>query len=316
MRALVVLAALLVAPPAGALTLDSVTVGNPNNAADTPSSNCDAAADCGVVTQVYAIGKYEVTNAEYAEFLNAKAASDPLALYDTRMGSDATFGGITRSGADGDYTYAAKAGFEDKPVVFVSFYDALRLANWLHNGQGTGDTETGAYAITFDGIMDNTIVRAQGATVFVPSQNEWYKAAYYDPGLSAYHDYPAGADDAIGCVAPASDTGNSANCGNAQTGLTEVGAYALSVSPYGTLDQGGNVWEWNEEIAGSGRGLRGGSWNFPAAFTAASAPDQKDPKMGYPDTGLRLASVVVPEPAQLLLALAGALVLSVCRSRA
>ncbi|HEX2486736.1 MAG TPA: SUMF1/EgtB/PvdO family nonheme iron enzyme [Myxococcota bacterium] len=315
MRAHVVLAVLLVAPPAGALTLESVTVGNPNNAADTPPSNCDA-DDCGSVPYVYAIGKYEVTNAEYAEFLNAKAASDPFALYDTRMGSDASFGGITRSGSDGDYTYAVKAGFEDEPVVFVSYYDALRLANWLHNGQGTGDTETGAYAVTFDGIVDNTIVRAGGATVFVPSENEWYKAAYYDPALSDYYDYPAGADDAIGCVAPASDTGNSANCGNAQTGLTDVGAYPLSVSPYGTLDQGGNVWEWNEEIVGSGRGLRGGSWNFPAGFTAASGPDQIDPMMGYSHVGLRLASVVVPEPAQLLLALIGALVLSACRLRA
>jgi formylglycine-generating enzyme required for sulfatase activity len=314
MRGPLVLAALLVAPPAGAFALDSVTVGNPNNAADTPLSNCFA-DDCGSVAHVYAIGKYEVTNAEYAEFLNAKAAEDPLALYDTRMGSDATFGGIARSGSDGEYTYAAKAGFEDKPVVYVSFYDALRFANWLHHGQGSGDTESGAYAVTLDGIANNTIARLEEATVFVPSENEWYKAAYYDPALSAYYDYPAGADDAIGCVAPAADTGNSANCGNAQTGLTDVGAYGLSVSPYGALDQGGNVWEWNEEIVGSGRGLRGGSWNFPAGFTAASGPDQIDPEMGYSHVGLRVATSV-PEPAQLLLALTGALALAACRRHA
>ena len=88
-----------------------------------------------------------MTNAQYAEFLNAKAATDPLGLYNTSMGSDATFGGITRSGVSGSYTYTAKLGFENKPVIYVSFYDALRFSNWLNNGQGSGDTETGAYTL-------------------------------------------------------------------------------------------------------------------------------------------------------------------------
>jgi formylglycine-generating enzyme required for sulfatase activity len=311
MLGLLVFGALLVGLPAAGVTIDWVGIGNPGNAADAPPGNCFA-ADCGSVPDVYSIGKYEITNEQYAEFLNAKAASDPLALYHTSMGSDATFGGITRSGSDGSYSYAAKVGFEDKPVVYVSYYDALRFANWLHNGQGSGDTEAGAYTITADGIADNTITRDAGATVFLPSENEWYKAAYYDPGLPGYRDYPAGTDDVIGCVAAAADTGDSANCGSVVGALTEVGAYALSESPYGTFDQGGNVWEWNEETAGSGRGLRGGSWNFPAGFLAASAPDQIDPKMGYSHVGFRVATVV-PEPANVFLALTGGLVLAAAR---
>jgi sulfatase modifying factor 1 len=314
MRRSLVHGVLLVALPAGAVEIEWVTIGNPGNAADTPATNCFAAG-CGSVPDAYAIGKYEVTNTQYAEFLNAKATSDPLALYQTQMGSDPTFGGITRSGPDGSYSYAAKAGFEDKPVVYVSYYDALRFANWLHNGQGSGDTETGAYTITADGITNNTITRNEEATVFVPSENEWYKAAYHDPALPGYHDYPAGTDDAIGCVAPASDTGNSANCGNAVMALSDVGAYALSVSPYGTFDQAGNVWEWNEEIVGSGRGLRGGSWNFPAGFSAASGPDQIGPTLGYSHVGLRVASIPVPEPAQVLLVLTGGLALAAARGR-
>jgi formylglycine-generating enzyme required for sulfatase activity len=314
MRRLVVLGALLVALPAGAVTIDLVTVGNPGNAADTPAPNCFA-ANCGSVPDAYDIGKYEVTNAQYAEFLNAKAASDPLALYNVSMGSDATFGGITRSGSDGSYTYAAKVGFEARPVVYVSYYDALRFANWLHNGQGNGDTETGAYTITADGIANNTITRNGEATVFLPSENEWYKGAYYDPALPGYYDYPASTDDAIDCVVPASDTGNSANCGSAVGALTDVGAYALSVSPYGTFDQGGNVWEWNEQTAGSGRGLRGGSWNFPANFLTASSPDQIGPTLGYSHVGFRVASIPVPEPAQVLLVLTGGLVLAVARGQ-
>src|SRR4029453_19299266 len=81
MRLLLVLAALIVALPSGAVTIDWVTVGNPGNAADTPAANCFAAS-CGSVPGAYDIGKYELTNAEYAEFLNAKATSDPFALYD------------------------------------------------------------------------------------------------------------------------------------------------------------------------------------------------------------------------------------------
>ena len=82
----------------------------------------------------YRISTTEVTNAQYAEFLNAKAATDPNALYNTSMGSG--FGGITRSGSSGSYSYSAIAGRENMPVNFVSFYDSLRFANWLGNGQG------------------------------------------------------------------------------------------------------------------------------------------------------------------------------------
>ena len=179
------------------------------------------------------------------------------------MGSDATFGGITRSGVSGSYTYAVKAGFADKPVIYVSFYDSLRFANWLNNGQGSGDTETGAYTLlggTATPSNGTTVTRNGGANIFLPSENEWYKAAYYDAGAASYFDYPTGTNTATGCVAPGSDTGNSANCTDAVGALTDVGAYALSDSPYGTYDQGGNVWEWNEQIvSGSARGSGAGA---------------------------------------------------------
>jgi formylglycine-generating enzyme required for sulfatase activity len=210
-----VLAALLVALPAGALDIEWAYVGDPGNAPDT-ATNC-LYADCGSVPYEYAIAKYEVTNAQYAEFLNAKAASDPLGLYNPSMGSDTTLGGITQSGSDGSYSYAAKPGFENKPVVYVSFYDALRFANWLNNGQGSGDTEAGAYTLlggTPEPSNGTTVTRNPGATKARPSENEWYKAAYYSPG-GTYFEYPTGTDEQTACVRPASDTGNSANCAGA-----------------------------------------------------------------------------------------------------
>ena len=136
---LVVLATL--APSALAVTIPTVPVGNAGNAGEAQSQGT-----FGAVAYDYRIGTTEVTNAQYAEFLNAKAASDPLGLYNTNMDSDAR-AGITRSGSSGSYAYAVKPNMGDKPVNYVSWYDAIRFANWLHNGQGTGDTETGAYTL-------------------------------------------------------------------------------------------------------------------------------------------------------------------------
>jgi formylglycine-generating enzyme required for sulfatase activity len=311
MRQMLVLVALAFALDARAVTIDWVPVGNPNNAPDDPPTNCFA-DDCGSVAYDYWISKYETTVAQYAEFLNATATSDPLGLYNPSMGSDATFGGITQSGVSGSYTYAAKAGFENQPVTYVSFYDSLRFSNWLNNGQGIGDTETGAYTLlggTPEPSNGLTVTRNGGANIFLTSENEWYKAAYYSAG-GGYFDFPTGTNSVIGCVAPGSDTGNSANCCCAVQALTNAGAYGLSDSPYGTFDQGGNVAEWNEEIVtnefGSYRGFRGGYWDFNAVGLSSSVPYTGGPTFESLFIGFRVASFV-PEPGPGLLGMTGVL---------
>jgi formylglycine-generating enzyme len=118
-----------------------------------------------------------------------------------------------------------------------------------------------------------------------------------------------------GCVAPGSDSGNSANCSGAGSVLTNAGAYTLSDSPYGTYDQGGNVWEWNEEIvSGSYRGIKGGGWNLDASFLAASsqATDSASSELG--NAGFRVASLV-PEPGTGLLGMSAVLALALRRTR-
>ena len=133
-----------------------------------------------------------------------------------------------------------------------------------------------------------------GATVFVTSMDEWYKAAYYDTGAMSYFDYPAGSDTQTGCTAPGA-TANTANCNNAVADLTDVGSYTGAASPNGTFDQGGNVTEWNEEnFFGSFRGLRGGSFNFSPIILAASYEFPfGDPSLEDERFGFRVAS---PEP--------------------
>jgi hypothetical protein len=295
MRHLLFYAALLCAFPAHAeIAIDWVAVGDPGNACDAQPGGC-----FGSVGTVYQIGKYPITNAQYAEFLNAVAATDTYGLYNASMGSG--YGGIARSGSAEPYSYSPIAGREEMPVNYVSFWDALRFANWLHNGQPTGaqdstTTEDGAYTITETGIDENSITRNAGAAIFIPSEDEWYKAAYYDTGAAVYYDYPAGSDTQTTCAAPG-PTPNTANC--AAYDLTDVGSYTGAASPVGTFDQGGNVWEWNDTIISvSARGHRGGAYYNTADTLAASLRGTDIPADESDVVGFRVASLPpVPVPA-------------------
>jgi formylglycine-generating enzyme required for sulfatase activity len=268
--------------------IEFATVGNPGNVCDPQTQGC-----FGAVAYQYEIGRYEITNAQYAAFLNAIAASDPTGLYNMDMG----FGQITRSGSSGSFSYIAVAGNENKPITSFSFYDALRFANWLHNGKPTGaqnatTTEDGSY--TFSG--PTTVgARNAGAKFALATENEWYKAAYFNPLSGGYFDYPAGSDTVTTCSTPTA-TSNHANCNNVVGSPLNVGSYTGSPSPYGTFDQGGNVWEWNETIVGAGRGIRGGAEHIAASFMAAATQQSSTPTAEENLVGFR----VVPEPGVLM----------------
>jgi sulfatase modifying factor 1 len=300
---------------AGAVTIDLVTVGNPSNPADPQGPNL-----FGRVTTSYQIGKTEITNAQYLEFLNAKAASDPYGLYNSSMG--AFEGGIIQQGSAGSFTYALKAPvvgggpggsdytYGDKPVVYVSWYDAIRFANWMNNGQGSGDTETGAYTLLGGTPVPSnatSITRSANATWFLPTENEWYKAAYYNAATSSYFDYAAGSDATPDNHLPADDSGNSANyliglnttTGDPGLPYTPAGAYASSHSPYGTFDQGGNVAEWNETLVNQAtvtRGSRGGAWDTDATALTAATRGSSLATKETDDIGFRLARSVAAAP--------------------
>ena len=298
MRRLFVLTTLLFALPVHAVTIDWVTVGDPGNACEVQPPLFDIPGGCfGSVGYNYRISKYEITNAQYAEFLNGVAKTDTYNLYSTTMGSG--YGGITQSGSSGSYMYSAIAGRENMPVNFVSFWDGLRFANWLDNGQPTGaqdssTTEDGAYTITAQGIADNSITRNADATIFLTSEDEWYKAAYYDAVSTSYFDYPARSDVPTTCAAPGA-TSNTANCDNVVGDLTDVGNYTGSPSPYGTFDQGGNVWEWNEAIISTSyRGVRGGGFGSGPGRLQAAVRGTTAPWGEQYVLGARFA--MVPEP--------------------
>jgi sulfatase modifying factor 1 len=303
-------------PAAHAVTIDWVTVGDPGNAADTTGY--------GAVADAFRIMKFEFTNAEYTDFLNAVAATDTYSLYNANMGSNAR-GGIRRSGASGSHTYAVKTNMGDKPVNYVSWFDAARVANWLENGQGSGSTETGAYTLVGGQTSGTAPAANPGASYLLPTEDQWYKAAYYKGGgtNAGYWDYATQSDSDPTAVtangtgigsAGLGSTDNSANYRraadwNSQDGnVTTVGTNG-GPSAYGAFDLSGNVWELNDltGAAGSSRGMRGGDWNDGGTSTISrSNATTIGPSVENSDYGFRLASPVgVPEPSTLAILAAG-----------
>lgn len=302
-------------PASGQITVDTVHVGYIGNPSDSTGY--------GSVGYEYWIGKYEVTLNQYAGFLNAVAATDTYSLYNPNMAANANVAGILQGGSSGSYTYSV-VGSGDRPVTFVSWFDAARFANWLHNGQPTGaqtsaTTENGAYSL-FGATSGIGFAKNPEATYWIPSENEWYKAAYYQPTAeggpaSGYWLYPTRSN-----TQPTSRNGsdtdpNSANyyfndnIANGYNGgyavnnstvlpagstLTDAGAFSLAGSFFGTFDQGGNVWEWNDAVVGSSRGMRGGSWALQEVNLRSSTRNSQGPTAEIPSLGFRIA--MIPEP--------------------
>jgi ELWxxDGT repeat protein len=271
------------------VTVNIVPIGDPGNAPDVTGF--------GAVAGKIRTAIVEVTVKQYVSFLNAVADTDTYGLF-------GAIPGIQRAGSPGSYVYGAVAGQEDRPVTFVSFYDALRFINWLENDQpegpqGPATTEDGAYTITPAGIAANSIVRNPLAHFALPTEDEWYKAAYYRTTTHIYLAYPIDVPGAIVCATPRG-TPNTANCGDAVGDTVNVASYG-AVSPNGTLDQGGNVWEWTESISGADRRIRGGGFHSPASeLSSANSGLDADPLVEDSDVGFR-----VPEPARTWQVLAG-----------
>lgn len=305
------LAVVLAASQTHAVMIDTVAVGHTGNVGELSGAGAGGTGPgrvCGAVDYAFHIGVCEVTNAQYVEFLNAvdPQAVNTHGLYNTWMTNDAA-GGIMRTlGNPVGLRYAVKPGRGSKPVNYVSFWDACRFANWLNNGQANADTETGAYTLTTAAITNNTVTRNAGAQWAVTSEDEWYKAAYYDPDAGVYYNYATASDAAPAQQGPpGKDAPNgSANYNHATGDLTDVGAYTAkpSDSPYGTFDQCGNVWEWNESILGSARGLRGGAYYSPLVqVDALGRIDDTLPEFEIAGIGFRV--VQIPEPASVALLL-------------
>ena len=334
-RALVLaLAGMTISNASALITIDAVNVGDAGN----PN---DPTTGFGAVGYNYGIAKYEVTLSQYTAFLNAVGATDTYALYNGNMGAYTPTLGISRSGASGSYTYSV-VGNGARPVTWVSWFDSARFSNWLQNGQPTGaqaagTTETGAY--TLNGATSGVgFARNAGSIYGLPTENEWYKAAYYQPAAQGgdtdgYWLYATRSN-----IQPNSRNGsatdpNSANynyndgIANGYNGgyaanntntlptsnlMTSVGAFSLASSFYGTFDQDGNAWEWDDGVIGSTRVLRGGSAGSTEGFLRSSYRYSNPATFEDYSVGFR---VIVPEPSVGAMMVMGMVVLAWKRKR-
>ncbi len=332
----------LALPNAHAVTYELVPVGNPGNANDPATGGI-----YGGVGYEYQIGKYVVTISQYTDFLNAVAKTDTYSLYNVNMATDLTIAGISQTGTSGAYTYsvigpsgttpAGASSPGNRPITYVSWWNAARFANWMANGQPKGaqtstTTENGAYNLanwTSGTAPAKNVTNpntSSSPTFFIPLENEWYKAAYYSPvlnsGSGGYYRFATQSNEFPGNV-----IGSGANQANyftdgttnvysvtqslrlsgSQNYLTDVGAFTNSASYYGTFDQSGNVYQWNDLWGAPvwSRGLRGGGYSSLDDYLSS---DHRFPTGPSVDgrLGFRLASpVAVPEPSTWVMGLAG-----------
>jgi formylglycine-generating enzyme required for sulfatase activity len=280
-----------------------VTVGDPGNAADTTNR--------GAVSDSFQIMKYEFTNQQYTDFLNSVDAggNNPNSVYHVDMGNDIRGGISFTSGAASGSKYAVKSNMGDKPVNYVSWFDAARVSNWLMNGAtSSSSTETGAYTLVGGQTTGIAPAVNNGATFYIPTEDQWYKAAYYMGGgtNAGYWDYATRSDTAPTAVTAdttgigsAGSTGNfanyldDANWNDRGGNVTTVGTNGVS-SAYGAFDMNGNITEWNDLtglVAGERRGLRGGFWGSFSENSLRSSFNQDTPASDENDVyGFRLAS--------------------------
>ena len=192
----------------------------------------------------YEIGRYKVSNAQYASFLNwAACESDSNGLYNPKMR-------ISRKLRKGRIIYDAYPATANAAVTYVSWYDALRYCNW--------------FGVSYEiSEQDSTGQRKEDAKYFLPTEDEWYKAAYYDPKTKKYKLYPLRDSHKI-----------------------ENSERLASKSSYGMMETSDHVWEWTESKVGEAfRGIRSDSWfqgnNYQAAGRYYSNPDLELGHLGF-----------------------------------
>jgi formylglycine-generating enzyme required for sulfatase activity len=262
---LAVLASLSLAQVDPASGIDFVTVGAVGYAPWQGNGNDpnDRAIGRGTVNYEYRIGKYEVTTAQWTEFMNA-AFDRPLEDFIPHMQQPGIWGAVaTVPNTPGAQRWRVPTGNEMRAVGNISWRMAAIYCNWLHNDKATNREAflSGAYDVsTFGenpgGRFTDQLTRSPGARYYVPSWDEWLKAAHYDPDkangdgtLGGWWLYGNGSDTPFSPGPP--------GIGNANFGFSTgfpgwdartilLGSYGVE-SPWGLLDVSGFTSEWTEE---------------------------------------------------------------------
>lgn len=259
---------------ANSFNIEFVAIGNPNNVADLTDTG--APNPLGAVDHFYRIAKYEVSAAviDKANLLSSAAGSSLGISHTSTTNTDTAARGI-------------------------DWYEAAKFVSWLNTSTGNvpaykfdGSGNVALWEPSDVGYDPTNEQRNSLAKYFLPSEGEWYKAAYYDPQLGRYYEYATGSDTVPTSVSGGTAAGTAVY--NRGASGPAVIANAGGLSPYGTMAQEGNVWEWLEdpvEFEPDHRYYRGDAWH-----NAELSHTRFETNAGINGTlGIRVASVV-PEP--------------------
>jgi len=267
---------------ANAFSIDFVTIGNPNNPADTTGTPIPA----GSVSYTYNLSKYEISR----EMIDKANAGGGLGI---------TLADLSTMGGNGTL----------RPASGLSWYEAAKFVNYLNVSSGSNaaykfdsNGNFQLWSVNDLGYDSNNLYRNSLATFWLPSTDEWYKGAY--SSLSGAWSNSLSGRYGLGISSGPVDT-------------TDAGGQTA----WGTIGQGGNVWEWLETASdGSNnsttelRDQRGGSWFSQANAVNSSVRVEQNPFVENEyNTGFRVASV--PEPSSLSLLALGGLALAFIKRR-
>jgi formylglycine-generating enzyme len=264
---------------ANTFNIDFVTIGNPGNPPDMGGVPIQA----GSVPYVYQMGKYEISE---------QMIDDANALGGLGITKD------TRG--------------PNKPATSISWFEAAKFVNWLNTSSGYSPAYKFDAVGTFQvwqpsdpGYVPGSMFRNSLAKYVLPSVDEWYKAAYYDPTTGVYNLYPTGSNTVPVAVASGTAAGTAIYRQNIPADVTEAGG----LSAYGTIAQGGNAFEWVETASDAdfthspnttARSIRGGFYGSIADDLSSLSLLNVSPSSAGDDSGFRVASVVA-EPASITL---------------
>ena len=291
--------------------MEFVTIGNSGNAADTTGSPNPA----GAVGYEYGLGKFEVSR-------------DMIDKYNLNFGNGNSLS-ITLYDLEGDGVVGGNGA--NKPATGVSWNEAARFVNWLNVNQGFAKAYKFADGSAVNdniqlwqsgeaGYDVNNKYRNSLAKYFLPSYNEWYKAAYYNPNNSTYYNFANGSDTRPTAVTGGTDPNTAVYTQSGEASPTDPADVdqAGGLSPYGVMGLGGNAREWEESSfdvtsgnynnsGSSSRGGRGGSWYSSSSSLSSSSRIEVDPSGESDNIGFRVASLssdappAVPEPSMMVI---------------